>query len=199
MEARRRGRPREYDPEIVLGSAIDMFLTKGYAATSLDDLARAMNMNRPSLYNAFGNKESIYRQALEQFTATLRKVVGSLLFEPRTLKRSLLAFYAAAMDLYFADDPPQGCFVFCTAPVEAISHPEIAADIRTVLDELDSLLKARFEQAQAEGEFPASSDCALAAQLAQALLHSIALRARAGDSRRRLNRLARYGVESVCR
>ena len=65
QEAVKRGRPRAYDPDAALKAARDVFWVKGYAATSLDDIAEATGMNRPSLYAAFGDKEAIYLAALK--------------------------------------------------------------------------------------------------------------------------------------
>ena len=64
---KRRGRPREYDPELALAKARDTFWRAGYAATSLDELSDAMDMNRPSLYAAFGDKETLFLRALEGY------------------------------------------------------------------------------------------------------------------------------------
>src|SRR5262249_13831611 len=57
---RTRGGPRQYDPELALAKAAAAFWKHGYAATSLDDLAAATGMNRPSLYAAFGDKRDLY-------------------------------------------------------------------------------------------------------------------------------------------
>jgi AcrR family transcriptional regulator len=198
MEPRKRGRPREYHRATALARAIDAFHAKGFAATSLDDLSDAMRMNRPSLYNAFGNKEALYREALAHFTAELNEVLSRLLFEEPNLERALLKFYTAAIDAYLAASPPRGCFVFCTAPVEAVSHPEIAAEMRKVLRRVDEALERRFAQARAEGSVAATVDCAAAGKLAQAVLHSIALRARARAPRAELLRIARSGVALLC-
>ena len=64
---RRRGRPRAYDPEVALNRAIGAFWNAGYSGTSLDDLAAATGMNRPSLYAAFGDKHALYVKALEHY------------------------------------------------------------------------------------------------------------------------------------
>jgi len=66
-----RGRPRKFDEDQALAGAMTLFWEKGLSATSLDDLALAMNMNRPSIYNAFGNKEAIYRRSLQRFCGQL--------------------------------------------------------------------------------------------------------------------------------
>lgn len=197
MTSRPRGRPRKFDQQVVLSHAIELFLAKGFEGASLDDLAEAMNMSRPSLYNAFGNKEAIYRHAIEQFTSELKLIAGGALFQSGSLEQSLHRFYRRLMDVYYASDPPRGCLVFCTTPVESISHADIAEDFRRVIAEIDTVLKSRFEQAQAVGDFPAEGDCALAGQLAQALLHSLALRARSGAAKQDLDKLIQYGTNAL--
>ena len=65
------GRPRLFDEDEALTGAMLQFWEKGLSATSLDDLAEAMNMNRPSIYNAFGKKDDIYRKTLARFRTQL--------------------------------------------------------------------------------------------------------------------------------
>ena len=65
-EKRKRGRPRQFDPERVLENVRAVFIAKGYAGASLDDLAAAAGLNRPSLYGAFGDKEQLCIQTLKQ-------------------------------------------------------------------------------------------------------------------------------------
>jgi TetR/AcrR family transcriptional regulator, copper-responsive repressor len=66
-EQKRRGRPPAYVPELALSKAIKAFWPAGFAGTSLDELAAATGMNRPSLYGAFGDKHDLYMKALVQF------------------------------------------------------------------------------------------------------------------------------------
>src|SRR5260370_41403289 len=70
-KSRQRGRPRSYDPETALDSAAQLFWAKGFADTSLDDLSAAMGMGRPSIYNAFGDKEALFLRALERYRDTI--------------------------------------------------------------------------------------------------------------------------------
>src|SRR5437867_6950274 len=62
-----RGRPREFDAEKALDRALKVFWRKGYEGASLPDLTRAMRINRPSLYAAFGNKEALFRKVIERY------------------------------------------------------------------------------------------------------------------------------------
>ncbi len=173
---------------------MQVFWAQGFSATSLDDLAQATQMNRPSIYNAFGDKASFYRRALAAFSAQLEGQIGEVLFANPTLRDALLAFFYGALDVYFADEPAQGCFVMCTAPVEAVAHPEVREDLRGVIAQIDRALARRFEQAAAQEGWP-GGDPRAAARLAQATLHSLAIRARAGESKVALRKMAREAVQ----
>ena len=194
---RARGRPRKFDADQALGNALLVFWTKGYAGASLDELADAMAMKRPSIYNAFGDKQSLYRAALDAFQERLNSGLGSLL-EAGDVKFTLNQFFTRALDVYTSGETPLGCFIFCTAPAEAITHPDVRDDILAITTRTDKSLKGFFQSAQKTGRFPAETDPTAAAQLTQATLHSLALRARAGQPRATLNRMAKGAVDIIC-
>src|SRR5690349_1930100 len=65
--ARSRGRPREFEREAALAHATRLFWSKGFEATSIADLTKAMGIGSPSLYAAFGSKEALYAEALQHY------------------------------------------------------------------------------------------------------------------------------------
>src|SRR6476620_9841235 len=77
-----RGRPRAFDPDAALERAMHVFWAKGYEGASLSDLTRAMRINRPSLYAAFGNKEQLFRKALDRYISGPLAFVEEALKEP---------------------------------------------------------------------------------------------------------------------
>src|SRR5918911_4969410 len=77
-----RGRPREFDVDDALAAALRVFWTKGYEGTSLNDLTEAMGITRPSLYAAFGNKESLFRKALDLYEREKLEYIGRALEQP---------------------------------------------------------------------------------------------------------------------
>ncbi len=190
---RRRGRPRKFDEGAVLDRALALFWERGLASPSLDELAAVMGMNRPSIANAFGDKEAVYRTALAKFAAGAAEAMHAGLAAHADLARALTAFYEGALDVYCAGTG-RGCFVMCTAPSAALAHPEVRADLRRIVDEIDAVLIRRFRQAQREGRLPPGRDAKALAQLAQAVLHTLAIRARAGAPRASLRGLARHAV-----
>jgi AcrR family transcriptional regulator len=194
-----KGRPREFDEDTALEAAMRLFWSKGFSATSLDDLASATGLNRPSLYNAFGNKLSLYRRAFARFADRMRSDAGAALMGADSIREALIAFYDRVIRVYMEDADTPGCLVFCTATTEASRHPEIGADLRALIRELDGFLEKRMEAARKAGQLPEGANAHALAAIAQGLLHSLAVRARAGESERHLRRFARESVASIYR
>lgn len=194
----KRGRPRQFNPEQVLQSALEIFWSKGFTATSLDDLSAAMGMTRPSLYNAFGDKEHIYRLAIKHFVSMMRDEVASVLFAEPTLKAALLGFYAKALNVYYEGTEPLGCFVTCTMAAEAATHLEIKKDLHQVISEIDTAFEKRLLIAIQEGEWSQARDVKQAAKLLHATLQSCALRARAGMPRKDVKKMYVSLVDLLC-
>ena len=84
IERKRRGRPRAYEPDVALGKALDLFRKDGFAATSLDDLAAATGMNRPSLYGAFGDKRELYIKTYQRYRDDARAMAAMSMIAPRS-------------------------------------------------------------------------------------------------------------------
>ena len=193
-----RGRPREFDQASALDGALRIFWMRGLAATSVDDLAAAMGLSKPSLYNAFGGKAEVYRLALVEFVARMHRDVGSALASSSDLVVALNAFFDRALAVYFEASPALGCFAMCTAAGEAGVNEEIREDLFRVMQDVDGMLAKRFALAQDVGQLPDDADVVLLGRLTQGLLHSVALRARAGASRASLQRFARGAVRLLC-
>ena len=194
-----RGRPRNFDEDKALNGAMLLFWEKGLSATSLDDLASAMKMNRPSIYNAFGNKDAIYRKALARFCGQLDHGLEATLGSDLPLQDAVRAFYRQAISVYCGTNPAMGCLMICTAPGEAFSHPEVGTDLKDLINRLDAGFAARLEQAKQGGEIHEDADAALTASLLQATLQTIALRARAGTPKSELLSIGDYAVEKLLR
>ena len=188
---RPRGRPRAYDPEKALGDARDLFWEAGFGATSFHELAAATGMNRPSLHGAFGDKQALYLKTLALLREQMQAQISQVLTAPLPLERALKRFYTGALGLYLGGERgPLGCYLVCTATVESARHPDIRAFLGATLGVIDQALQDRFRRAVAEGELAADADTQALAQVAAASLHSLAIRARAGQSRASLLRMA---------
>lgn len=199
-EGKARGRPRAYDPQTALQQALGVFWNTGYSGASLDSIATAAGMNRPSLYAAFGDKHALYIKALEQYwefaAASMREALTDL---ELPLAEALQRFYEGQLSIYFSGDgQPRGCFAIGTATTEAVEDPEIREVLSDRLSRLDADLEVRLQAAKNAGELKGDVNPAALAVLASSLLHSISIRARAGKSRAELTELARNAIRVIC-
>jgi AcrR family transcriptional regulator len=199
-DARRpRGRPRQYDPDAALAKAAEAFWKHGYAATSLDDLAAATGMNRPSLYAAFGDKPALYLKTLERYAQQSRAIGVQILADEPPLRRFLERFYEAALDIYSSGgDQARGCYSISTAPAQAITDQAVRDFLATSIAGTDAFLARQIAKARAQGEIPSGADPESLAQLATATLHTIAVRSRVGAPRAKLRALAAAVIDLIC-
>jgi AcrR family transcriptional regulator len=197
--ARPRGRPRQFAEAIVLDKALDAFWNAGFEATSLDDLSAATGLARASIYAAFGDKETLYLRALEHFSNRMRALFEESFLTGESLVDALTSFYLKSLALYFSGARPRGCLVICTAAASAVTQPTIREALAVTLRATDDAFLWAFEQGRQKGEISPRADLPLLAGLASAVLQSIALRARSGESRRRLEGFARNAASMLCK
>src|SRR5262252_1533238 len=104
-----RGRPRAFDIDDALDRALEVFWRKGYEGASLPDLTKAMGINRPSLYAAFGNKEALFRRAIERYVEGPGCHVREAIDEP-TARKVVERLLRGSIDLITDVRKPRGCF-----------------------------------------------------------------------------------------
>ena len=195
----RRGRPRAYDTEAALKQVTETFWRTGYSGTSLDKIVAATGMNPPSLYAAFGNKHTLYLEALARYWELSLAATREALAEDRPLHEALTLAYEAALSIYFSGKGhARGCFVIGTAVAEAVEDAAIRNSVAAGLRMIDADFEARFRTALERGELKHGADPAALAILASATMHTIAIRARAGARRVELREIARKAVSVIC-
>src|SRR5271163_2757517 len=104
------GRPRSFDAGKALEAAMKVFWRKGYEGASLSDLTKAMGVNRPSLYAAFGDKKALFRKALDRYMTGPAAYTQEALKEP-TARAVVERLLQGAADLNAAPRNPGGCLM----------------------------------------------------------------------------------------
>lgn len=184
-EKRARGRPRSFDRDAALGAAMQRFRTHGFAGTSLDELADATGLSRPSLYAAFGDKRALYLEALERVRAWMAASFATLAERDMPLDALLKAIFAPTIDSFLQGEiGPSGCIVVNTATVEAVHDEVIRAKLAEILALEDTGIAALLAQA-------GSSAPEAHGRLVATTIHSLSIRARAGTTREELQRIAK--------
>ena len=189
-------RPKEFDREAVLGEAIKVFSSHGYAGASTEALLSAMGISRQSLYDTYGDKRRLYLEALGVYNAdSVGRIVGSLddsLSPLERLEGALVAFASRP-----SAEASRGCMGVMAICEFGRSDAEVTAlgkaANRTLLPALETVIS----DAQAEGEADADLDPRAAAEFISATLSGMKVAARGGASPETLRTIARMAIRSL--
>jgi AcrR family transcriptional regulator len=181
------GRPRAFNTDQALDAALRVFWKRGYEGASLPELTKAMGINRPSLYAAFGNKESLYKKALDRYTQGPACHVLDALEEPTARDVAEHLMYGSVEVATNPKNPP-GCLnvhgaLACGQDAEAIRKEMIARRAT-----YEAKLIERFERAKKEGDLPKSANPGDLARFICTITQGLAVRASGGASREELRK-----------
>ncbi|PEK01303.1 TetR family transcriptional regulator [Bacillus wiedmannii] len=116
-------RLREFDEEKALDAAMQLFWEKGYAATSLSELTAKMEIQKPSLYSAFGDKEGLFEAALRRYTNLHAANIRTKLQNEQSVKGAIRTFFENMVEEEYKKEFSKGCFCINTM-VELAPHNE---------------------------------------------------------------------------
>ncbi len=189
------GRPRAFDIDTALDRALQVFWRKGYEGTSLPDLTKAMGINRPSLYAAFGNKEALFRKAIDRYIEGPACHVREALDEP-TARRVVERLWRGSIDVVTDPRNPGGCFMVQSALACGDEGRAVRREMSKRRAAMVTVLRKRFEQAIAEGDLPPRTNPADLARYVATVSHGMAVQAAGGASRAQLRRVAKLALRA---
>ena len=190
MEPKRTaGRPRSFDADQALDRAVRVFWRNGYEGTSLPDLTKAMRINRPSLYAAFGNKEDLFRKVVDRYDCGPARYTREALERP-TAREVVERLLKGAVDLQTDPRNPGGCLMVQGALASGKAGETARRELAGRRAAGVAALKRRFHRAIAEGDLPGGADAATLARFVATALHGMAVQAASGASRKELRRVA---------
>jgi AcrR family transcriptional regulator len=189
------GRPREFDLDKALDKALEVFWRNGYEGASIADLTAAMAINPPSLYAAFGNKEGLFRKALDRY-AQQRTKFWSEALSATTARGMVEHLLQESVNFLTEECNPPGC-MFVRG---AFSCSEAAETIRRELTarraQGEVALRERLERAKTEGEMPSDLDAADFARYVMTVLEGMSVRAAGGATRKELQKIAAMALRT---
>lgn len=176
-------RPREFDETAVLNAAVHCFWSQGYEATSVRDLAQSMGMTGASLYNAFGDKRSLYRRSLDHYV--------SMSFGDRVQRfenrlpplDALKAFFSEIIDRSVSDRERKGCMLVNSALELAPHDAEFRRVVTDVLGEVEAFFRRCVAAGQSSGTIATTQSCDDLARLLLSVLLGIRVLARSRPKR----------------
>ncbi len=191
-QVKKAGRPREFDLDLALDTALHVFWRKGYEGTSLSDLTDAVGVSRPSLYAAFGSKEDLFRRVLDRYTARYDPVMSAALAAPtaRRCAEVLLTAYAQPR----SDAAVAGCLLVQGALACSDDAAPVRAELAARREAVVTALRARFESAQAGGDLPPDARPADLARYVVTVMNGLSVQAAGGASAEDLRRVAEIAL-----
>lgn len=189
-----RGRPRKFDKEKALNTALKLFWEHGYEGVSVALLANEIGINIPSLYSAFGNKEALFIKAVEHYGELNGKMYHDA-FKKKTAKEVAKAILLGEVELVTRRGSPDGCLMIqgalATGP-EAKSVQLMMARQRKLAEKW---VEERFKRAQKDGDLPKSANPAHLASFIMTLNSGIAVQAKSGSTKKELEHIVEIAMK----
>lgn len=177
-ERRGRGRPRGFDREAALEQAVQLFWRHGYEGTSVADLVKALGINPPALYSAFGSKEGLYREALDRYLHEAGGFYARTLAEEKTARDAVARILREGATAFTGTIA--GCMLSTAVLACAPEHQEVAQEVSALRTARRSLLAERIARGIAEGDVPPGTVPDQLAAFCMAVLQGMAVQAKDG-------------------
>ena len=186
------GRPREFDPDEVLETAMKLFWEHGFDGVSISDLTDGTGINRRSLYAAFGSKEELFGRAVWRYLDGPGGFVAAALQQPTARDVAEIMLHGAA-DSYTDPGRPRGCLLVHGALAAGEGTDAVRVDLAQQRDASVKTLARRFDEAQAAGELPGVNALVLARWI-NSVCQGISVQARSGATREDLHEVAEQAL-----
>ena len=180
-------RTREFDPETALSKAVDLFSSRGYSDTSMDDIVRATGVSRYGLYGTFGNKRELFEQALERYADSMGRQSYLRLLEPDASLAHIRAIFDERIAAMCNSGENRGCMLCHTAMELAPHDPEIKGVLQRFLKRMSKAFAIGLETAQENGEVRNDLDTKAAGDFLTGAIFGLAVLARSGFPRTTLD------------
>ena len=178
------GRPREFDIDTAIKTATELFWQKGYEGTSLSDLTGAMGITAPSFYFAFGNKEKLFRRAIEIYYEGQIELLESALREP-TVRDVAERFLYGYADVLTGPSHAPGCLAM-NSSLPCAGDDIVRGWLAELRGELIVRLRKRFAKARGTTDLPAHADPDALARYIAVIAWGLAVEAQSGAKRKDL-------------
>jgi TetR/AcrR family transcriptional regulator, transcriptional repressor for nem operon len=151
-------RPREFDVDIALDRAMDVFWDKGYDATSLDDLCEVTGLSRSSLYATFGSKRKLLLRSVDRYVERRNPQIAAVLAQSLPISESLAALARQFIDQIESGSGRRGCFLGNCAAELPRNDRAAQARVRRGLESTEATFRDALARAKERGELPSGAD-----------------------------------------
>jgi len=193
------GRPRKFNEDEVLQLAAKVFLNKGFEASSYESISEAMGLSKPSLYNAFGDKQALFKRVIADYSLQAHEQIVEQFSGAGTLQAACQKMLLAAATFYSTPDGPSvGCLLVGTALPATSQYDEIRDTLIGFTNRLEASLEKIIREEYCNDAVALEQQPKNIARHISSLLFALAVRARMGLSRQQLNQTALELAEFIC-
>ena len=193
ISKRPRGRPKGFIPDEALDRAVEMFWEHGYEGVDVDRIARAVNVTKPALYRAFGDKSTLLLKAVERYAMTYGVPKMAAFQAEPDIHKAVTAFCEATVNTA-TGDARGGCMMAAAALGQSERVTEIRSWLANTLTSSADIFAKRFEQEMKAGRLTRTTSANVRGRALVDLLQGLQLRARVGMAREQLLQDARSYV-----
>jgi TetR/AcrR family transcriptional regulator, transcriptional repressor for nem operon len=173
-------RARTFEPSTTLSQVVDLFSSKGYAETSMEDIVQTTGVSRYGLYGTFGNKRELFEQALEQYAEGMGKQSFLRLLEPgASLDHIRSIFDDRVADMCCAEEH-KGCLFIHTAMELAPQDEELRGVLQRLMKRMSKAFAIGLDSAKGRGEVSKDVDVDAAGELLTSTMFGLAVLGRTG-------------------
>lgn len=190
------GRPREFDAELALDQAMEVFWRHGYEGATIAELTEAMGINPPSLYACFGNKEGLLKAALDRYTKLRSVWMDEVVAAPTAREVAERMLMGIAQKQTDPANPP-GCLLVQGGIACGTGSENVPFELAARRAENEDQLRDRFIRAKAEGDLKPTADPAALARYVSAVSVGMGVMASSGSDREALRQVADVAVQAV--
>ncbi|MEV6767644.1 TetR family transcriptional regulator [Nocardia sp. NPDC051030] len=187
-------RTKEFDPDIVLQRALELFWERGYEATSMSDLVEHLGIAKASIYATFGSKQDFYAKALQRYLDTTDPKIMTELSQPGPVLPAVRALVHRYVTEASHDQQHRGCMVVNSAVELAARDGGVARLVEASWAFLETTLAAALTRAQAQGELPENAEPRELARFLLVFFQGVRVLGRAPNNAARLQDAARVAV-----
>lgn len=178
----KRGRPSAFNKDEVLEKALQVFWLRGYEAASMAEITDAMGISRPSIYNAFGNKEALFDQVLQKYVDGPVSFVRKSIQEP-TAKQVVEKFLTGTVELFTNDQLRRGCLIAQAALSCSQESSLVKQKLIQRRNNYETAMRIRFESAQKSHDLPSNTNPATLAKYIVTVQQGMSLQATSGATK----------------
>jgi TetR/AcrR family transcriptional repressor of nem operon len=190
-------RTRTFDPSTALKQAVELFASKGYSETSMEDIVKATGVSRYGIYGTFGNKRELFEQALDRYADSMGKQAFLRLLEPDASIEHIRRIFRERVEDMCCQEESKGCLFIHTAMELAPQDDDLRDVLQKFMRRMGKLFAVGLESAKERGEVRGDLDVKAAGELLTSTMFGLAVLGRSGFQRETLDDIVENTLKAM--